>query len=257
MITPILALLAAGMAAMGSSQLRIAVGPIYLGPRFQEHPKDGDRRYRNYAFAVGWMGHEFTHRWTAHLRSAALPDPDLLHQRDDCECHWNDWLHAPVVHPVWQMFSDLQYPESSSMGGYQFEQRSDGSFKRIHAPWPNPNGLSALDLYAMGVLPPENVPDTFLLTHTKEAGQEIFTGEKIPIRIDDIVKASGVRMPPAESAPREFTLGLYVLHDGPQPRPEKLAQLRPSKRSSCNTSRWRPAAVSNSRRTRPGYCTTN
>src|SRR5262249_34993165 len=65
--------------SFGSARLQTAVGPIYLGPRFQEKPRDGQHAYRNYAFAVGWMAHEFTHRWAAFLQSAATPDPDTTH----------------------------------------------------------------------------------------------------------------------------------------------------------------------------------
>jgi len=46
------------------------------------------------------------------------------------------------------------------------------------------------------------------------------------VRIADIVKASGVRTPPASSSQREFKVGMYLLFDGPEPRPEKLAQAR-------------------------------
>jgi len=33
-----------------------------------------------------------------------------------------------------------------------------------------------------------------------------------------------VRTPPAASSQREFTLGMYLLHEGPQPHADKLAQ---------------------------------
>ena len=76
------------------------------------------------------MAHELTHRWSAFLRSTATPDPDTLHDDGDCECHWNDFLNAPVVAPVWQMFAAAPYHESSNMGGYVYETRADGAFVR-------------------------------------------------------------------------------------------------------------------------------
>jgi hypothetical protein len=205
-----------GKREFGSAKLQMAVGPVYLGPRFQENPNDGKITYHNYAFAVGWMAHELGHRWSGFLA------PDMVH---DGLSHWNDFLHAPVVEPVWRLFSDTLYPEASNMGGYLYEPRADGAFIR-RPDWVPAMGLSALDLYVMGLIPPEEVPDTFLLTNTKETAPDVFTGEKVPIRIADIVKASGPRTPPAASSPREFKLGMYLLYDGRKPRPEKVAQLQ-------------------------------
>jgi hypothetical protein len=219
------ATLPGGNGDFGSTRLQYAVGPIYLGPRFQEKPTDAERTYRNYAFAVRWMAHELTHRWSAYLGSAALPDPEMLHVSDPCRCHWNNWLHTPTVAPVWQMFADTPYPESSIMGGLLYEPRGDRRFARIQAP-EAPIGLSALDLYAMGLVPPDEVPDTFIVANTEVAGDGIITGDRVPIGIADILKASGVRTPLAASSQREFTLGLYLLFDGAMPRPEKLAQAR-------------------------------
>ncbi len=138
----------------------------------------------------------------------------------------NDWLHAPAVAPVWQLFTDIPYPESSIMGGYTFEPRENGTFIRQHAPYAAPMGLSALDFYVMGLIGTDEVPETFLLTDPKPLGDAVFTGEKTPIRVAEIIKASGVRNPPAASSQREFTLGMYLLHDGPQQRADKLAQAR-------------------------------
>jgi hypothetical protein len=214
-----------GAESYGSSRLQFPIGPVYLGPRFREKPNEGEHAYHNYAFAVGWMAHELTHRWSAYLRSTATPDPDTLHDGDDCKCHWNRFLHAPVVAPVWQLFANAAYYESSNMGGDLYETRADGAFVR-HPEWAPAMGLSALDLYVMGLIPPEEVPDTFLLRNAKQIAPNAFTGEKIPIRIADIIKANGVRTPPAASSQREFTLGMYLLYDGPKPRADKLAQLQ-------------------------------
>jgi len=215
-----------GKAEYGSRVLQQAAGPVYLGPRFQEAPRDDEgRNYRNYAFAVGWMAHELTHRWSAFLRSPT-PDADALRDTIPCHCHWSDWLHTPSVSPVWQLFTDVPYPESSNMGGYLFEARADGSFLRRHAPWPSPLGLSALDLYVMGLIAPEEVPETFLLTNPKDLGGNIVRGDKTPIRIADILSANGPRKPPAAASQREFKLGIYLLYEGNAPLPDKLAQAR-------------------------------
>jgi hypothetical protein len=209
----------------GSSKLTVGVGPVYLGPRFRENPNTAADTFRNYAFAVGWMAHELTHRWTARMELVTLPNPESLHHSDDddCRCHWNDFLHAPVVHPVWQLFTDKPYLEASNMGGLVYELRSDGTYKR-GPDWQPAMGLSALDLYAMGMIPPEEVPDTFFLGNAKRVADDVYSGEKIPVRIADLIKTNGPRVPPAAGAQHEFVLGMYLLYDGPKPRPEKLAQ---------------------------------
>jgi hypothetical protein len=209
----------------GSTTLQFPVGPVYLGPRFREKPTDGTQTYHHYAHAVGWMAHELTHRWTAQLRSSLTPDPDTLHYDPGCMCHWNDFLNAPAAYPVYQLFSDSPYFDYSNMGGYAYEQRADGAFVR-HADLVPVQGLSWLDLYLMGLVPPEEVPDTFLLTNTKQIADNVFTGDKLPIRITDVVKDNGVRTPPSSSSQREFRLGMYLLYDGAKPRADKLAQLQ-------------------------------
>ena len=86
--------------------------------------------------------------------------------------------------------------------------------------------MSALDLYSMGLIGPEEVSDTFLLADPKPLGDDVFSGTKVPVRIADIIQASGARQPAAADSQREFKLGMYLLYDGAQPRPEKLAQAR-------------------------------
>ena len=213
-------------AEYGSGALQAAAGPIYLGPRFQETPKDETRSYRNYAFATAWMAHELTHRWSAALRSTVTANPDVLHDGDPCHCHWNDWLQAPAVATVSQLFTDDAYPEGSMMGGYLYDEQEGGVVMRRHAPNAAPMGVSALDLYVMGLMGADEVPVTFLLAGAKRAGEDLYTGTKLPVRMADIVKASGARRPGVAESPKEFKLGMYLLYDGAQARPEKLAQAR-------------------------------
>ncbi len=57
------------------------------------------------------------------------------------------------------------------------------------------SGFSALDLYVMGLIEPEEVPDTFLIARPQlRSGQEVW-GEKVPVRIQDIIAVSGPRDP--------------------------------------------------------------
>ena len=87
-------------------------------------------------------------------------------------------------------------------------------------------GLSDLDLYVMGMIPPEEVRPTFLLRDVVETGTRgIVRATKVPVRIEDIVAAMGPRVPSAREQRKVFRLGVYLLHeDGRSPRAEWLAR---------------------------------
>ena len=114
---------------------------------------------------------------------------------------------GPVVYPVWPGYSSGPYPEDSLMGGEVWKDNGDGTFTHEDARvWPS--GLSALDLYVMGMIPPTEVPETFLLTDVQETDRwGTVRATKVPVRIEDIVAAMGPRVPAADAAQREFSLG--------------------------------------------------
>lgn len=177
-----------GKESFGSTILQSAAGPIYLGPRFAETVRDEKRTYKNYAFAVGWMAHELTHRWGIDIK------PDML-VNTECHCHWSDYTLMPVMFPVARMFTDDPYPEHSIMAASAFDMRTDGTFERRDVPWGVGEGLSALDLYLMGMISAEEVPDTLVIGDPKELGNNLFSGTKIPVSIAEVVASSGVRKP--------------------------------------------------------------
>jgi hypothetical protein len=217
-------------AVYGSRKLQWAAGPIYLGPRFGEKFKDETRSWWNYPLAVGWMAHELTHRWSAYAQWTGA-DPQALLEAE-CRCHWSPFLNTPAVHPVSQLFTDKPYPEESQMGGMHAVPQPDGTTTGVTAPWGGgmgtATGLSALDLYFMGMIPAEDVPDTFVITGSvasENGGQR--GGSAVPVRIADIIAAGGPRTPAAKEAQHEFTLGIYLLYeDGREPDAAKLAQAR-------------------------------
>ena len=210
----------------GSPRLQSVAGPIYLGPRFREVIEAGGYRFYNYAFAVGWMGHEMTHRWVAVLN---WKPPDTLALRNPKEpYHWSPFLNAPAAYPVWKLFSDKPYAEASTMGGMAVEKLPDGSMRSVMAPPGAPSGLSALDLYSMGLIGPEEVPDTFFIANAQPAeGAGHKGGDMVAVKIADIVEANGPQNPPAAEAQHDFRFQIYLLHeDGREPDPQKLAQAR-------------------------------
>ena len=209
-----------------SSRLQVVSSTIFPGPRFSEHVSDADRQYHGYAFAVGWIVHELTHRWSAFLLNQKTEDRYAM-LNPNCQCHWSENLATPSLISVAKEYTGRPYPENSPMGGayWMWEENADGTFSRKPLPFLVPMGMSALDLYAMGLMPAEEVPDTFLLTGVRQTGENRYEAKKTPIRIADIIAASGPRVPPASASQREFRLTVYMLHeDGRQPNPERLRQ---------------------------------
>lgn len=211
-------------ADLGSRKLQTATGPIYLGPRFAEFLDDGEYHYHNYANAVGWMAHELTHRWgiTMRFRNPATGRIEDLFSSTE---HWKDFLNTPSAISVWRMFSNKPYSEKSQMEGFVYEQRPDGTFRRVPNPWNLPTGFSTLDLYAMGLLGPEEVKDTFLIANPQWVSPNVFRGTKVPVRIEDVITACGERRPGVHESQKEFTIGIYLLHPGNRAAdPDKLRQ---------------------------------
>ena len=208
-----------------SDNLLVSMSSVFIGtPTFHYTNVSGGHPLHNYAPAVGWIAHEAVHRWAAHLkfrnpRSGRIED--LSDER--CRCHWSNYLHAPAVYPVWSGYSNEPYQENSLMGGNIWKDNGDGTFTYDKAGiWPS--GLSALDLYVMGMIPPSEVPETFILRDVQETDRwDTVRATKVPVRIEDIVAAMGPRVPAADVSQKEFKLGIYLLHeDGRPPRADLL-----------------------------------
>ena len=211
----------------GSDSLLVAIQPAFVGdPQFSETGALGDVEFRDHARGVWWIGHELVHRWGASLRFRDPESGRAESLTDDwCRCHWSNWLHAPAVHPVWGGYSDQPYPQASILGGAVWLDHGDGTFT-----WQGgnflPTGLSALDLYTMGMILPDEVGPTFLLRDVVETDTPgRYRGRKVPVRIEDVVAVMGPRVPAASEQRRVFRLGVYLLHEGGRgPRADLLAR---------------------------------
>ena len=166
------------------------------------------------------LAHEFGHTWLAFI------DPPVLLTRD--RAHWNFFLHT----------------SGSLLGGNDIQDNGDGSFitlapKDIYSP---------LDLYLMGLLKPENVPPTFLVTNphdldlpppydqqtitadqlqsTYSLGDVGFRGDKQEIRVEDIISVNGARIPDAESSQKDFQTAFILLAMGEEgPTSDEIDQV--------------------------------
>ena len=154
------------------------------------------------------LAHEFGHTWLAFI------DPPVLLTRD--RAHWNFFLHT----------------SGSLLGGNDIQDNGDGSFITL-AP---KNIYSPLDLYLMGLLKPEDVPPTFLVTDPHDLdlpppydqqtitadqlqsvyslGDVGFRGDRREVRIEDIISVNGQRIPDAESSQKDFRTAFILLAQG-------------------------------------------
>ena len=166
------------------------------------------------------LAHEFGHTWIAFI------DPPVLLTQD--RAHWNFFLHT----------------NGSLLGGNDIQDNGDGSFITLA-----PQDLySPLDLYLMGLLKPEDVPPTFLVTEphdldlpppydqqvitadqlqaTYSLGDVGFRGDKQEVRIEDIIAVNGQRVPSAESTQKDFRTAFILLAmDEEGPTPDQIDQV--------------------------------
>lgn len=155
-----------------------------------------------YTSLMQMLAHETGHRWLAYIK--VLRDG----QKTD------DLLGRDNVH--WSFFFNSF---GSFLEGNQITQRSSSSFV-TSIPF---TGYSNLDLYLMGLLPADEVNDTYYVdapnqfspsyTFSAQSGPEAnirFRGTAVPVRIADVIAANGERMPDATSSQKAFR-NLFVL----------------------------------------------
>jgi hypothetical protein len=195
--------------------------PVWIGAN-QSHEGAPDGSWGNYDQAMSQIGHELGHRWSAFAH--AIVDGDTVNLGGT---HWAKGLHAEVP------YSYSGNPEASTMGGSYWKDNGDGTFTQLAVDFYSPaSGWSYLDLYLMGLLAPEEVPDFFILHNLEETGEEdedgfpIYTGDRQELTIDHVIAYSGPRLPPADEAQTEFRTAMVgLVLPGEEPSPELLARL--------------------------------
>ena len=213
----------------GSDVLLSAVSPKFIGgPRFVESSVEDEYEFHGHSYGVRHAAHELVHRWAAYLEFRDPLSGRIVDLRDGSGSgHWSGWLHVPARYPVWSGFANEPYSTGSVMGGGVWRDNGDGTFTEQDTGYPRAMGLSDLDLYAMGMIPPEEVRPTFLLRDAAETGARgTVRATKVPVLIEDIVAAMGPRVPSAGEQRKTFRLGVYLLHEGSSPRTDLLARTR-------------------------------
>lgn len=196
----------------GSKVLQFNINSVWIGgPIFDESGVEDGAPWHDYGHGVKWLAHECTHRYGMGLR---FINPMTGKEEKLCDehGHWRDGLDTTTRFAVGDLYLGQPPASSSIMAGGSFTANKDGSYTRSAYPFGVAGGLSALDLYCMGMLPPEKVPDTFLLEDLHSAPAGKLRGTRVPVRIGDIVKAMGARTPAFAEAQHTFKMRFYVMH---------------------------------------------
>ncbi|HEV2422096.1 MAG TPA: hypothetical protein VGS59_10350 [Candidatus Acidoferrales bacterium] len=166
-----------------------------------------DGKMPPYMYAMSQVGHELGHRWAASL--AAKVGDETIQLGDPY--HWLMGVQAIAPFPY------VRPTEASIMGGGVWQDNFDGTYTQLDDNYYVPaTGYSYLDLYAMGLISPAEVPDFFLLRNFKPAGTDanghrVFKADRTKITIQDIIAAEGPRTPDVDHSQRKFNTGMVII----------------------------------------------
>jgi len=169
--------------------------------------KAPDRKARPYNYAVGHLGHEVGHRWSAYATARINGKVISLGPWP----HWDRALNTPVAFPYTLPI------EASTLGGSVWQDNANGTFTQLRDGYFVPaTTYSYLDLYLMGLVSAKDVPDFFMLRNlvqvgTDANGQPVFKAEQVKITIEDVIAANGPRLPDADHSQRKFNTGIVVI----------------------------------------------
>lgn len=157
------------------------------------------------------FGQELGHAWLSFVHADQGDGPsDLMLGR--AKAHWNFYLHS----------------DGSPIEGHRWTDHGDGSFTAAQL---DAYQFSDLDLYLMGLLPPEEVKPWFVIEDPHDcidsalpdmecapidgfrfkADQYRVKGTRRDITIDDVIAAEGPRVPAYPDAPSEFNLAFLLI----------------------------------------------
>ena len=158
-----------------------------------KYPDDPQQRFLGENNTVSVLGQEVGHRWLAYFnfRDHNRQESDALLGRQ--QAHWSFFMDS----------------DGSVMEGNDIEDLGGGAFRTIGAV----RRYSRLDQYAMGLVPPTDVPPFFYVADPvnlsepkdRESGPDIgvtFSGTRRDVLIDDVIAVHGARMPAAAESPR-------------------------------------------------------
>jgi hypothetical protein len=174
--------------------------------RLGKYPDDPTTRFLGENNTLSVLGQEVGHRWLAYFNFV-----DHTGQQSE------ELLGRDLAH--WSFFMDS---DASVMEGNDIEDLGGGSFRTAGAV----RRYSRLDQYAMGLLPPAEVPTFFYVQSpvnmstqkTNDSAPQTgvtFNGTRRDVLIGDVISIHGGRVPAAAQAPRVHRQAfLYVVGAG-------------------------------------------
>lgn len=178
-----------------------------------------DRKPRPYNYAIGHLGHEISHRWSAYATARVNGETISLGMWP----HWDTGLETRVAYPY-------SLPlEASTQGGSAWQDNMDGTFTQLRNGFFVPaSGYSYLDLYLMGLIDTAEVPEFYIvrsleINGTDAIGRPIYKGRRMKITIQDVIAAEGPRLPDVNHSQRHFNTGIAVIAEhGRKPSAELI-----------------------------------
>jgi len=180
-----------------------------------------DGKPSSFNYAVGHLGHEVGHRWSAYASAKVNGETVSLGSWP----HWAPGLQTRVAFPY-------SLPtEASTLGGGVWQDNFDGTYTQLRDGFFVPAaGYSSLDLYLMGLISAADVPDFFLLKSLTPAGKDanghpMFKADRTKVTIHDVIAAEGPRLPDIDQSQRKFNTGIaVVVEHGQSPSSQLLQQ---------------------------------
>lgn len=182
-----------------------------------KYPEDPAQVFLGEDSTLAVLAHETGHRWLARFEI-----------RDHTGARSDALLGRQLAH--WSFFFDS---DASVMEGNDIEDLGGGSYRTIAAS----RGYSRLDQYAMGLVPPGDVPPFFYVASPVNLSQQkdresdpdigvTFNGTRRDVLIEDVIAIHGPRRPAAADAPRVHRQAyIHVIGQGRQPDTGQIGKL--------------------------------
>lgn len=190
-------------------------GIVHMGS-MDIYPEDPDEVFRHIHTTLSLLAHEMGHRW---LTTVSFRDRNG---------NASSALRADYIVSHWSFYFDS---DASPLLGNEILDNGDGTFLTVGGP----RRYSDLDLYLMGLLPPEAVSDFFYVTNvpnpistdSKPRGGYTFRGDRVNVGLDQVIAVEGPRIPSSADSQRHFRVAFVLLTaDAAPPRPEALRKLQ-------------------------------
>ena len=150
---------------------------------------------------------EIGHHWMAYTgfkyrREERAAHYDLL--RHDC-AHWSSYFdndRSPMD------YDDSDLPDGASV---DWTDHGDGTFT-THRVRRGQFAYCNLDLYLMGLIPPGEVGEFYLIGDPRRRGRKgEVRGKRVTLTVQNIVLANGKRRPSSEDSPKRFKIAFVLL----------------------------------------------